>query len=375
MNSLKGAEFSLWNWQDSEHAPLLKALNGVTLLQLGEATHGGAELYQLKTNLVRFLSQQAGFRCLLTESGFLETCLAGLESPRKPAATLLDETFFQNFCWKETLPLFTLLSSTPSLKFFGVDPQFGSNKLPAVLERTVKPYDTVLATELRQRIGECYQLFGLTSSPDKYRQVQKSYFDWLTDIQQKLSRLKIARRDEQRFEILKHGLANLKPYWDFAPEKLFSPERNVLRDRLMAENAEWLLARFARKDKAIFWAHNGHIGKVPWYTTTGQLLAEKRKQKSYALGITARKGSFYNHVSRKTEPWATIPDGIETLLAPQSAEAIFYNFRAQSSADSTRLKQPQKGFEPENGGNFAYSAGERFDGMMVLESISPPAKL
>ncbi len=149
MKALTGHEFSLSKWQDSEHTPLLKALQNVTFLQLGEATHGGAELYQVKARLVKLLYQRAGFRCLLTESGFLETCLAGLESPRKPAATLMEETFFQNFCWKETLPLFTLLASTPSLKFFGVDPQFGSNELPAILERTVKPYDTALAEEIK----------------------------------------------------------------------------------------------------------------------------------------------------------------------------------------------------------------------------------
>lgn len=375
MKALKGHEFSLSRWQDNEHTPLLKALQGVTLLQLGEATHGGAELYQIKANLVRLLNKRAGFRCLLTESGFLETCLAGLESPRKPAATLMEETFFQNFCWKETLPLFTLLSSTPPLKFFGVDPQFGSNELPAILERTVKLYDTALAEELKQRIGECYQLFGLTGNPEKYRQVQKSYFDWLADVQQKLSKLKPDRRDEPRFAVLKHSLSYLKTYWDFPPDKLFSPERNVLRDRIMAQNAEWLLARFAPKDKAIFWGHNGHIGRVPWYTTTGQLLAEKRKQKSYALGITALQGSFYNHTTRKVEPWGTAAEGIETRLAPKSSEGMFYNFRTQSPPDIAGLKESRVCYEPENGGNFAYSASDRFDGMIVLKSVSPPTRL
>lgn len=353
---------------------LLKTLKDVSLLQLGEATHGGAEFYQLKGSLVRLLHQKAGFSCLLTESGFLETCLAGLETPRVPAATLLDETFFPNFCWRETLPLFTYLAATPRLTFLGVDPQFSSNEVPAVVERTIKPYDPTLGAELHKRLGECYQLFGLARDPVAYLKVQREYFAWLDEVQKKLEKLSPKKADVARFDVLKRGLRVLKLYWDFPPDKLFTPERNVLRDRLMAENAEWLLARFAPKGKAIFWAHNGHIGKVPWYRTTGQALAEKRGKRSYSLGLLALQGRFYNHVTRAVEPWGAVPEGLEALLAPQKHGAAFYDFRALSATDRTKFGEPRKAFEPENGGNFAFTPTERFDGVIVIKQLSAPTK-
>lgn len=352
-------------------APLAQALKGVDLLQLGEATHGAAQFYTLKSRIVRFLHERAGFDTLLLESGFLEATLAGLDRPRHAAATMMEETAFVNFRWQEMLPLYERIAARPQLHFAGIDPQFTSDSLLDRVRSAVSPYDSVLAEELKKNLGGCYALFGQTQDRAKFDATRDGYFAWLETTRAALGKIVPKREDRERWDVLTRGLSVLKPYWNVPPDGLFGPDRNALRDRIMADHAAWLLAR-RRRPRAILWAHNGHIGDVPWYPTTGHHLAKSRGRRSYALGVFAVEGTFYSHMTRKVEPWAAPDGGLERRLAGGDAPAVFVDFRSQSPEALAEFRKPMPAFEPENGGVFAFNAADRFDGVLLVRRISPP---
>jgi erythromycin esterase len=71
----------------SDLLPLKDALNGVTVVGLGEATHADGAAYRAKLRLVKFLHQNMGFDVLIWEAGFLDAyCLN--QALRDPAISL-----------------------------------------------------------------------------------------------------------------------------------------------------------------------------------------------------------------------------------------------------------------------------------------------
>lgn len=346
----------------SDLAPLEKALKGVTLVQIGEATHGAGEFYTLKTRLVKFLHEKMGFDLLMIESGVLESILA----ERKDAKQLMKSTVFPNFQWKESLPLFEYLVANPKLAYLGVDVQFSSDDFLVALREFLYPFDKELASDVGGHIGDGYKLYGLTSKPEEYAKVQKEHLDWLAATKAKISALRVPGKESARKATLIRVLDQQSLYWDFKPDQLNSSARLQLRDRLMAENADFHMRAFGSRRKAILWTHNGHIGVNPFYRTTGSILAESFKEKSYALGLFAKEGEYYEHWTKQTKPWAAKPEGFEAWVNP--AEAVFLDFRANLTPFSKSLAM----FEPENGGNTEFVPSKRFDGAIVVRKISAP---
>lgn len=335
-------------------------LKGVQVVQLGEATHGGAEFYRLKTKLVRYLHEKLGYNILAIEAGMIETGLANHQRSKLTANEFLEATLFANYRWKETLPLFEYLKSQPDLKLIGIDPQFSSDELLTLSRDLIKPYDAILAAEAEKRLGEGYAFMGKTGQPDDFRRQRDSYLAWLKDFEARLGKYSPKPFDREDWATLRRGVAGLQMYWNYEPE---TPPltRFELRDTLMYQN---LRAQIG-KDKAILWAHNGHIGKGLGYPIVGDHLRKSLGSKTYALGLFAQKGEFFQHWTNTVLPWQTAVDGLEAQL-PKTGEAWFMETAGMTSA--------MKAFEPENGGLLTFVPAERFDGILTVSSLTAPAK-
>lgn len=358
-----GSEIKLDGLDYRDLAPLESALKGVSLVQIGEATHGGAEFYRLKTRLVRFLHEKMGFDLLLMESGILECALA----ERKRGKELMEATIFQNFRWKESLPLFEYLVANPKLDYKGFDVQFSSDEVLNSVAAFLKPYDAELALSVSTHLGDGYKLFGLASKPDEFSKVQKTYLTWLKETRVRIASLTVEKKVEWKRDLVAKTMDLHGAYWNFPADQLNSMARLQLRDELMSQAAEWFLPKGR---KAIIWTHNGHVGENNFYRTMGSRLAATRKEKSYTLGISARDGTYYEHWSRSVKPWAAKAGGFEVQVNPKS-DAVFIDFRRVAKPFDT----PMAMFEPENGGNFDFVPSQRFDGAIVIRRVSPPTKL
>lgn len=335
-------------------------LGGKTMVEIGEATHGGAEFYLFKTKMVRYLHEKLGYRVLALECGMLETGLA-LDLRERPAKELMVSCLFGNYQWLEMVPLFEYLKTRPQLRVIGIDPQFSSDDVLTLTRDLLNPYDESLALDAEKHLGDGYAYMGKTADPPEFRSLRDMFLKWLDGFAVKVKKIKPKPEDAARFRLLERSIRGLRKYWDYEPSAPMM-ERLAARDRLMAEN----LLQQAGKDKTILWAHNGHIGKGLGYPILGDHIQKALGKRAYSLGLFAQKGECYLHWTKTTGAWGAEAGGLESLF-PTTREGWFQ--------DAKEFKLPVKAFEPENGGLISFVPAERFDGLVVLTKVSPPRKL
>lgn len=342
-------------------APIAEFVQHAQVVQIGEATHGGAEFYTLKNRLVRYLHEKCGFKLLVLESGVLETGLAIAKRDSLAPKQLMDSTVFANFRWKESLPLFEYLKGKPELGVVGIDPQFSSDEVLPLVKSAVAAWDIELAEEIERRLGEGYGFMGLGAKPDEFRAKRDSYLKWLDSAIDRLqSRQDAKRRIDRRLAFLIGSFKDLRTYWNYEPDTP-ATNRFVLRDRIMASNA---VGQIGSK-KSIVWAHNGHLGKGLGYKVLGDYLKESYGAKTVSIGIFARRGEWYRHWQSDRQPWGAEPEGFEASFAPTDG-AWF-----QTTKD---MNKAVRAFEPENGGILQFVPRDRFDAVIVIDKISSPTK-
>ncbi|MCW5936307.1 MAG: erythromycin esterase family protein [Fimbriimonadaceae bacterium] len=340
---------------------LRQELRGKSLVQLGEATHGTAEFYLLKTRLVKFLHDELGYDTLILESGALETNLAMAQRNGLSDRELMESTVFDNFCWKEALPLFTYIKSRPKLRVLGMDPQFSSDAVLTLVSDLIKPYEPSLAEEAAKRLGEGYQFLGKTDQPEEFNKARDSYLEWLKDFDKKLGSIRFKTAERVASSTLRQAVKDLRRYWNYRPDTPLV-ERMALRDQIMAERT---LAGLG-KGRAVVWAHNGHIGRGLGYRILGDTLRDKLGAKTYAIGLFAREGEFYAHWERAVRPLPAAPDGLPSKF-PAEGEAWF--------ATTSAFREPLAAAEPENGGVLTFVPADRFDAVVSVSRSTAPTRL
>jgi len=185
-----------------------------TIVELGEATHGGAEFYRLKLRLVKYLHEKRGFNVLAIEAGMIETGLAALRRDELSARDFMISTVSGGMRWREMVPLFDYIKSRPQLRLIGIDPQFSATEVLEFSHDAVAPYRPKLAAQIRQRLGEPYQYQALrTSDAAGYARAETAYVAWLEATQAHLEQIRAQREDSPRLTILKQGLIGLRDYW------------------------------------------------------------------------------------------------------------------------------------------------------------------
>lgn len=336
-------------------------IRGKQVVQLGEATHGGAEFYRLKTRIVKWLHERHGFNMIAIEAGVIEAGFAGLNRRDKSPTAMVSETLFGPMRWQESLALMDYLKANPKLKLIGVDPQFSSDAVLDNVKAFLAQYDLPLADQCYQRLGEGYGYMGKGNEPEEFRRQRDSYLAFLTDLQTKLAELKPKSADRAKSEFLSLAIKSLRRYWNFEPDTP-ATERFALRDRLMYENLVGQLAG----EKVIVWAHNGHLGRGIGHRVLGDHLADQFKGKNYSLGLFARSGQYFQHWTNDVREWQAPQGGLETSIV-WPAPAAFRSSRAYNMAVSA--------FEPENGGTIEFVPARRFDALIVIDRITPPTRL
>lgn len=349
--------------QGADFSPIGRSINGAQVIQIGEATHGGAEFYTTKTELVKYLHEKEGFNVLVLESGAIETTLAMADRNARQPNQLMNDTVFGNFRWKESLPLFEFIKSKPKLRVVGIDCQFSSDAVVDLVVKAVKPHDAKLAEDINQHIGDGYKYFSQSNEPEKFNKARDAFVAWLDDAKGRLDA--IADRSPE-LKVIVECWPGLRRFWSASALQVRNGQQFAMRDEVMAKN----LIRMVGNEKAILWAHNGHIGKGLGYTITGDHLRRHYQSKTYALGIFAQKGEWYAHWDRKTYPYATPKDGLESQFGANGS-IWFLDLKSNPKA----LSGPTQAYEPENGGVITFDAAARFDGVLVLPKSSIPSKV
>jgi len=290
--------------------PLKKFLRGVSVVGLGEATHGTHEFFQLKHRLVEFLVKEMGYTVFLIEAS-------------QPATRKINEYVLEGkgdrdgalagqglWAWdtKEVTALVEWMrghnqTAAPGrkVKFLGFDMhnnEAGIDELSAYLKAVAPDKGTAFddwSKPLRST-GPGRQHFEYTrvSSQERHSMLSRAnelvgYLD--------LNRMLFTRRGPEAVAAFERALGDARVIAQFAdiyrrPDIHRNPaeSRGPMRDFYMAANIKRLTEAEPAGTRFVVWAHNDHVGK--YEVNMGRYLSQSFGAGYYALGFSFNQGGF-----------------------------------------------------------------------------------
>lgn len=263
------------NGLEDLHA-LGEMIGDARLVGFGEATHGNREVFQLKHRVFEYLVEEKGFTIFALESPFAETSdlnnyvLHGEGSAEEALASLT------MWAW-DTEELADLLNwmraynqdpaNSTKLKVYGFDmqaPERASRLTLDYLDRV----DPDLRAAAEEELGQMSRPF---SDPDElgwmpiiYELADEASLQMAQQVVTSLEENRdayIAQSNEVEWSDT-HQMALQVLWWIDAYSR--DGTHSVLqRDRIMADNIDWILEREGEDAKAFVWAHNSHLTSTP----------------------------------------------------------------------------------------------------------------
>lgn len=341
------------------------AIGDARIIGIGEATHGTREHSVYKHRLLRYLVTQKGFRVLAFESpwptglALNQYVLGGEGDP----ARLLRRAVFGVWHSEEILDMVRWMreynATVPPdqrVEFIGIDHQLTRGAARAVAE-----YLERVDPQLRVAHGSALDLLQAKEMEDLYlefvdnrarsrdtpetRQISAAVRAIRARFDTALERY-TAASSAREFDLVRQYATILVQQVDHCER----PESGN-RDRHMADNLAWLLAR-RPGGKVMVWAHNGHIATRPERLALGRHLRERYGHNYLSIGFVLGSGS-YRAVDARTVPvgggpreFATFPFGpppagtIDALLARTGYRTFAVDLRSAHGAIRDLLGRP-----------------------------------
>ncbi|HYI24379.1 MAG TPA: erythromycin esterase family protein, partial [Thermomicrobiales bacterium] len=204
---------------------------------------------------------------------------------------------------------------------------------------------------------------------------------WLDDHRARL----VSRSSAREFDRIRFALTLMSPYWIDGP---------VSRTRSIGENLTHLLDRDHPGEKAVFWAHNGHVdaGTDPdGKPKAGHILRKRFGDGYYACSLEFGEGSFQY---RQPEPDGTLSDLTTDTIDPPQDGTIPWHLKRTGAGNTLIDLRPPSGdpavrewldtpqpvhalgwahpTPPSATGAFAdVTPGSSFDGILFVERSTP----
>lgn len=339
----------------SDLQPLKKLIgDSVSVVMLGEQSHGDGTTFLAKTRLIKFFHQEMGFDILAFESNMfsLEKVREHTGNSEDYKRSLKSAVFDIWTGSNEVQPLLCYLqesqvSSNP-LMVTGFDNQFMGSK-PADLTEIKNILEVFLnslfenkvigisETELRD-----FKRIFMEVNRNEYIKRQKE-FDKIAEIVMNEKNNPIAEKlfsgkSSYYFQLFESYYTDKYVYYcryGILPQKWDSTYS--VRDIQMGKNLLWLISNNPGK-KIIVWAATFHIarnlGEVKFpgvnydsITTMGDIVYKAIGNKSYTIGFTAFEGSYGNIYSARNDLIKPSTTSIEFLFNEAGVENGFVNYR------------------------------------------------
>jgi erythromycin esterase-like protein len=335
---------------------LLDAIDpDVSLVLIGEATHGTHEFYRIRADLTRALIQRRGFTIVAAEADWPDAYRAhrwvrrsGEDQTAEEA--LGDFTRFPRWMWRnrEVVRFLRWLRAENAgralderVGFYGLD----LYSLHRSMSRVIEYLDTVdpaAAARARQGyacfdvFGDDVQSYGYAASLNLARSCEDAVVQQLVDLRRRAA--EYAARDgriaadeyfaaEQNARVVCDAEAYYRAMFRGGAESW------NLRDRHMMATLEALLehaARQGRPARAVVWAHNSHLGDARATSLSrlgelnlGQLARERVGKACCAIGMTTHDGEV-----TAAHEWEA-PAALRSIRVslPGSYERLFHDTR------------------------------------------------
>jgi erythromycin esterase len=289
--------------------PLKKIMSGVSIVGLGEATHGSREFFQFKHRLVEFLVKELGFTVFAIEASYpaAETINEYVLYGKGDRDTALASQGLWAWDTREITELIEWLrihnQTVPpdkKVRFSGFDIHHNERAIDVItsyVHRTapqqLEPLREVFETLRPKTVLNQHFEYVEISEQQKKENLKRIYelmgFMALNEV--KLSR----QTSAAKFASVMQHIRILAQFMDVY-NRPFDDKRNptntngYTRDFYMAENVERLVKSDNAAPRVIVWAHNFHVGVQPG--AMGHHLRAVFGDAYYALGFSFNRGSF-----------------------------------------------------------------------------------
>ncbi len=362
---------------------LKETLKDVEIVALGENTHGLGEVFNAKTELVKYLHKELGFDLVLFESGYGDGALAwerlDLLSPKE-----FTNTFSSNFYYnsEEIQNLLTYVKSqNKNLKLQGFDCQPQQDYLIKRMSEIAKPLDSVLAKSVSLEMKSFNNLYKFESDRDtlsfnlqrnRFIAFINSYDSFLTQNKQVLFNSGITSGEIEA--IIKSNAIFKNTYSKIQIGDIMSwPNSYNIRDKSMFEIIKWYKEQNP-KSKIIIWAHNGHIENKPKPNNNvnwmGHMLKNTYGAKYYSIGAIVYSGKSLNY-NGPFEFESSNNQYLAYYLNQFNKDKFVLDLRAYKRADFTS----QLLLGTETNGPTEFIAKDRFDGLLFIKYSDIPKLL
>lgn len=311
-------------YQSSEHFAridrvkldnLLERIGDSRVVLLGEASHGTAEFYDMRSRITQELIEKKGFTIIAAEADWpdaahLDHYIHGTE----PDPLLENKPFsrFPSWMWANHSVLALshwlkahnekMTSAEKQVGFYGLDLYSLFSSIEAVLSYLEK-VDPETAEVARVRYG-CLMpwasdpgMYGRVTLTKQYRECEQEVIAALEDLLRK--RMEYSMADGEQFFNAEQNarlVTNAERYY----RTMYYAENNSWnqRDQHMFDTLQSVLAFRGPQSKAVIWAHNSHIGdaratqmSARGELNIGQLARQAYGDKAYNIGFGTDHGT------------------------------------------------------------------------------------
>lgn len=390
--------------------PLLK---DKTVVSLGENFHRVAEYSSMKTRLIKYLHEELDFDVVMFESGLGDSFMVYENADILPAKGMMEGSIFPIWHSKETLELFDYIKQQKStenpLYLAGYDMQFTSGYLTQFIAGWIAKVDEQQGKDYfdfeMQAITDFYTVineYGLDfdNNPQAKQEIQKvlnkyepKYRALIQFIQENKEQLAAAfpqnakmvdialKTLEDRISFIKMGLYGTKESYEF-------------RDRIMADNVEWLMQVMYPGKKVILWAHNDHLAKntsgmmtkeqdkwIHSFTSMGELLHKKLRDKGYVIGFYMNSGRASTITTQQLFDIKPMPKGsLEQIVMGSGYKIAFADLSQHKTPDKSNSWMFRMNYAAEDGmtseiiapNAMRFIPREQYDGIIVFDQVKEP---
>ncbi|GED03202.1 erythromycin esterase family protein [Bacillus atrophaeus] len=381
---------------------LKNVLKDKRIVQLGETTHGAAEMNQTKVRLIKYLHEHLGYDVIAFESGFSDTNASYRNMDQLSARGLMKDSIFGVWHTEDVLELFQYIKEQKEkgdpLILTGFDIQDMPGKFNKSVHDLFKKVDPAKAEELTQAEDQYFSLVSDSSTLEEFHKKKvalvKEYSELLKFVDSHSSAFKDPRHPKS-LDIVKHSLQlrmeimetyllqEMREKLEIYPEP--DQMENLtffLRDKMMAEQLEWVAEELYPDKKIMVWGHNYHLRKQntkvikDWIQISGpnmgDYLPERIKKQTYTIGIYAYSGeSLGNDGTIAPVNSSHQPTSLEALLKSARHPYTFVDFLHTKNRKGTSwIYTPRTALYWGNNEE-EMILKEQYDGVIWIEHISP----
>lgn len=245
------------------------------IIALGEATHGNIEFQQLKLDVFKQMVENYDVRAFVLEADYggceqVNRYIHGGEGTAEEAAAALGFAIYRTEEMSELISFMRHYNDNAAegedLRFYGSDMQRYA-------------YSFHFLTEACKQLGvDTMELEKLMDGED-----WSSEYDYTTRIEI-ITQVKNELKDQKDSTKAIHFADMLLQYCEL--QCITSADGSTLRDKLMAENVQWILQQEQQRgyDRIFVSGHNGHVAKWGSFNSMGKLLSNETDNGYYVIG-------------------------------------------------------------------------------------------